>query len=291
MTILNIGSVNIDHVYRVARHPAPGETLFDEGYAVYLGGKGANMSLAACLAGAPVAHAGCIGTEGGWCRDRLAAAGVDVTDLLEVGVATGHAIIMVDTAGENIIVVHSGANRALTETQIEAAIARCKPGDWLLLQNETNLVPFAAHTARAAGMRVAYAAAPFDPVATSDVLPHADLLAVNEIEAEQLAEHLDLSVADLPVPAVLVTLGAAGASYRDASGILRTPAYEVIPVDTTGAGDTFLGYFLGGLDGGSPPESALQRAAAAAAIQITRPGAADAIPQGAEVDAFRAEHA
>lgn len=291
MTILNIGSVNIDHVYRVARHPAPGETISDLGFATYLGGKGANMSLAAAMAGASVHHAGCIGAEGHWCRDRLAAAGVDVVDLLGVEEATGHAVIMVDDAGENIIVIHSGANLELTEAQIETAIARRQPGDWLLLQNETNLVPFAARTARAAGLKVAYAAAPFDPAATSDVLPHADLLAVNQVEAEQLADHLGTPVADLPVPAVLITLGAEGALLRQGEHAQSVPAFPVTPVDTTGAGDTFLGFFLAGVDTGASFEDALRRASAASALQITRPGAADAIPAGVEVDAFLKEHA
>ena len=289
MTILNIGSVNIDHVYGVARHPAPGETISDLGFATYLGGKGANMSLAAAMGGASVCHAGCVGAEGLWCRDRLAAAGVDVADLIEVDQATGHAVIMVDEAGENIIVIHAGANRALTEAQIEAAIASCQPGDWLLLQNETNLVPFAARTARAAGLKVAYAAAPFDSDATAEVLPHADLLAVNEVEAQQLAAHLEIAIADLPVPSVLITLGAEGALLRRGNDEHRVDAFPVTPVDTTGAGDTFLGFFLAGVDTGASFEDALRRASAASALQITRPGAADAIPTGADVDAFLAE--
>ena len=284
MTILNIGSVNIDHVYRVARHPSPGETISDLGHATYLGGKGANMSLAATLAGASVRHVGCIGPEGHWCRDRLANAGIDVSGLTEVPEATGHAVIMVDEAGENIIVIHSGANRSLTETQIEGAISRSNPGDWLLLQNETNLVPFAARIAKAAGLKVAYAAAPFDPSATADVLPYTDLLAVNEVEAQQLAEHLDRPVSDVPVPSLLITLGARGAVFRAHNTEQRCDAFPVAVVDTTGAGDTYLGYFLAGISRELPIQTAMQRAAAASALQIMKPGAADAIPTAREVD-------
>ena len=284
MTILNIGSVNIDHVYRVAHHPAPGETISDLGHAVHLGGKGANMSLAAALAGADVRHVGCIGAEGHWCRDRLSAAGIDVSDLVETEQATGHAVIMVDKAGENIIVIHSGANLALTEDQIEGAIARSGPDDWLLIQNETNLVPFAAQTAKSAGMKVAYAAAPFDAEATAKVLPHTDLLAVNEVESEQLAEHLGTSVAELPVPAVLITLGARGAVFRQRGEEHRCDAFNVAVVDTTGAGDTFFGYFLASLSNDMPVHAAMHRASAASALQIMKPGAADAIPTAREVD-------
>lgn len=290
MSILCIGSINIDHVYRVTRHPAPGETLADQGYAVHLGGKGANMSLAAAAAGGSVRHVGAIGSDGEWCRARLAQAGIDVTRIETVEAATGHAIVMVDGAGENIILIHAGANRALTEPRIDAAIAAASPGDWMLLQNETNLVAYAALTGREAGLKVAYAAAPFDADAAAEVLPHVDLLALNEVEAAQLATALGTAAEALPVPAILVTRGADGATYRDHAGRIDASAFPVTPVDTTGAGDTFLGYFLAGLDSRAEPAKALRRAAAAAAIQITRSGAAEAIPTAAETDAFLAGH-
>lgn len=289
MTILCVGSINIDHVYRVPHHPAAGETIAAREYSVFLGGKGANMSLAAAAAGGDVRHVGALGDDGGWCRDRLARAGVDVSAIATVAAATGHAIINVDDAGENVIVIHAGANHALTEAHLETTISRAAPGDWLLLQNETNLVPFAARTARAAGLKVAYAAAPFDPQDAGQVLPHADLLAVNRIEAAQLAAHLGVAEGDLPVASVLVTRGSEGAVLRHADDTIEVPAFPVKPVDTTGAGDTFLGTFLARLDGGAGPDVALRTASAAAAIQITRPGAADAIPDAAEVEAFLAE--
>lgn len=294
MTILNIGSVNIDHAYRVTRHPAPGETVLDKGYLRGLGGKGANMSLAAAAAGADVRHMGAVGHDGAWCRDQMAAAGIDVTDLQIGPVETGHGLIMVDDDGENIIVVHSGANQALSMDAINAAIARAAPGDWLLLQNETNLVPEAARAARAAGLKVAYAAAPFDAEAAAKLLPLADLIAVNQVEAQQLADATGRDLDDLGVPALLVTLGAKGAVYRTTAGPdgpqrIETPAFPVTPVDTTGAGDTFFGVFLAGLDQGTDIAAALRRAAAAAALQVTRPGAGEAIPSGTEIDRFLAD--
>lgn len=288
MTILCIGSVNIDNTHRVTAHPAPGETVLDKGHLRGLGGKGANMSLAAAAAGTEVAHAGAVGADGAWCRDQLAASGIDVADLLTVEVATGHAIIMVDDAAENVIVVHSGANMALNRGQIKGAIARRSPGDWVLLQNETNLVPEAAAAGRAAGLKVAYAAAPFDADAVARVLPHTDLLAVNQVEAAQLADHLGQSIEDLNVPAILITLGSDGALYRADGEEIRTPAFQVEPVDTTGAGDTFLGIFLAGLDMGQAPAVALRRAAAAAALQVTRPGAGEAIPTLDALETFLA---
>lgn len=284
--ILGIGSINIDHAYRVASHAAPGETISDLGYLRGLGGKGANQALAASLAGADVRFVGAIGDDGIWCRDRLGAAGIDVTAIAEVEQATGHAIIMIDDAGENLIVIHGGANRSLTEYQIADAIDRASPGDWVLLQNETNLVAMAARAARNAGLKVAYAAAPFDAQTATAMIDNVDLLAVNEIEAAQLAAHLGRPIDRIDVPGLLITRGSKGASYRTAEGEVAVDAFEVTPVDTTGAGDTFLGVFLAALDAGSGSEVALTRAAAAAAIQVTRPGAADAIPDMSEIDRF-----
>ncbi|MEO1494312.1 MAG: PfkB family carbohydrate kinase, partial [Pseudomonadota bacterium] len=213
-------------------------------------------------------------------------AGIDVSGLLTVNAATGHAMILVDRAGENVIVIHAGANRALTDQQIDDAIGGASKGDWLLLQNETNLVPEAARAARKAGLKVAYAAAPFDAATASEMLGHVDLLVVNEVEAAQLSDHLAQPLDSIDVPGLLITKGAEGAMYLTADGTVAVEAFDVTPVDTTGAGDTFLGVFLAGLDADTPPQSALTLAAAAAALQVTRPGAADAIPTSAEIQQF-----
>jgi ribokinase len=289
MSIFNLGSINIDHVYRVAHLPGPGETVSDIGYAQGLGGKGVNQSLAAAAAGAKVHHIGAVGADGAWIVERLAAAGIDVSDLAVVEAATGHAVVCVDAGAENQIIIHGGANRALTLAQIDRALARAQPGDWFLAQNETNLIAEGFARAKALGLKTAYAAAPFDARATAGLIGSVDLLAVNEVEAGQLAAYLGMPAEDLPVPELLVTLGARGARYRAGDMVCEVAAFEVAPVDTTGAGDTFLGVFLAARDGGAGPEAALRRASAAAAIQVTRPGAADAIPSGTEVTAFLAE--
>ncbi|MBK0400267.1 ribokinase [Limibaculum sp. M0105] len=285
MTIVNLGSINIDHVHRVPRFPAPGETLADLAYSAGLGGKGLNQSLAAAAAGARVIHAGAVGADGVWAVERLAAAGIDTSGIATVSEATGHAVILVDPEGENQIVIHGGANRTVPAAAVEAAIAGAHHGDWFLAQNETNGTVEAAAAAKAAGLRVAYSAAPFDATACAEILPHADLLMVNEGEAISLAAHLGRAPQGV---AILVTLGARGARHIGPDGRTETPAIPVTPVDTTGAGDCFCGYFLAGLDAGLPVSRALRRAAAAAAICVTRPGAADAIPTGSEVDAFLA---
>lgn len=289
MTIFNYGSINIDHVYHVPHFPAPGETLASTSYARGLGGKGANQSVAAARAGARVVHIGAIGAGDGWVMDRLTAAGVETGAIARLDGASGHAIITVDAAGENHIVLYPGANHALPADLAAQALAAARRGDTLLIQNETAHTPGAARIAQAAGLRVMTSAAPFDAQAVAEVLPFTTTLALNEIEAEQLRTALGRAP---DVPEMLVTLGARGAELRLAGGgVLRQPAFAVDPVDTTGAGDTFAGYFAAARDAGADHAAALRLAAAAAALKVTRPGAADAIPTRAEVDAFLKGHA
>ena len=287
MTIVNLGSINVDYVYGVERIARPGETIAAKSFSRGLGGKGANQSIAAAMAGAAVRHVGAVGADGEWTVERLAAAGVDTADIARIEAATGHAIIEVDAAGENVIVIWGGANRALARDHVEDAIARAAPGDWLLLQNETSMGAEAVAAGRARGLKVCYSAAPFSAAATAALIADVDIVAVNESEAGLLADHYGGSLAAVPAAALLITRGAEGATYRTAAAEIAVPAVKPERiVDTTGAGDTFLGYFLAALDIEMPVEAALRRAAAAAALQIQKPGAADAIPTAAEVDAL-----
>lgn len=287
MTIYNLGSINIDHFYRVPHLVAPGETVAAEGYAVGLGGKGANQSVAASRAGAAVRHIGGIGPDC-WPVARLQELGVDCGFVQRLEQPTGHAIIAVDRAGENAIILHPGANRGFAPEGIAEALAGAGPADTLLIQNETAHQVMAARMARERGMRVIYSAAPFDVDAVREVLPHVTVLALNALEAEQLSDALGVDLDDLPVAEVLVTRGAQGAEWRDLRGGDRAvqPAFRVEAVDTTGAGDTFAGYFAAARDQEMTPQAALRLAAAAAAVKVTRAGTADAIPDRAEVDEF-----
>ncbi|TNJ45541.1 ribokinase [Phaeobacter sp. B1627] len=289
MAIWNLGSINVDMVYALPHMPEPGETLaatsFDQG----LGGKGANMSVAAARAGAHVCHIGAIGPEGKWTVDRLTEYGVDTRHIAQTDTPTGHAIIAVDPAGENQIILFPGANRALTDSQIGQALSAANSGDILLMQNETNMQAEAAKIGKQLGLRVAYAAAPFDANAVQAVLPFTDLLFLNEVEAAQLAGATGQAVQDLGVDDVIVTLGAKGARHFDArtNTVKDIPALSVTPVDTTGAGDTFTGYVLAALDRGLPMAQAMALAARAGALMVTRHGAADVIPDLKEVQEAR----
>lgn len=289
--ILNFGSINLDLVYRVPHLPAPGETLASLSMDRYLGGKGINQSIAAARAGATVRHVGCVGPDGDWLCARIEGMGVRTGGIARVEVPSGHALILVDAAGENQIVIVPGANHAFTEAQVAAALDGAAPGDWVLLQNETNLVAHIARAARERGLRVAYSAAPFATDAVAEVLEHVTLLALNLGEAAALERATGRRARQLGPARVLVTRGAEGATLWMEGTRYDQPGLPVRAVDTTGAGDTFLGAFLARLSGGSPDPAALRYAAAAAALQVTRQGAAEAGPDHAEVEAFLARAA
>jgi ribokinase len=286
MTIYNLGSINIDHFYRVLHLPEPGETLAASAYSTGLGGKGANQSVAASRAGAEVHHIGAIGFDGQWIIEKLQDFGIRTVHIAALDTPTAHAIINVDQAGENAIVIFSSANVMQDKVRIRGALANASKGDFCILQNETNLVRFTAELAKTRALRVVYSAAPFSAVAVEAVLPFIDMLVVNEVEAQQLSSELGLSVETLPDTEVLITRGAKGASFYAGGTTTEMSAYKVDPVDTTGAGDTYLGFFVAALDQGKSAREALRFAAAGAAIQVTRPGTADAIPDRTEVLEF-----
>ncbi|MEL7097688.1 MAG: ribokinase [Pseudomonadota bacterium] len=287
MTIWNLGSINIDRLYRVKHLPVPGETLAASEHSEGLGGKGANMSVAAARAAAHVVHVGAVGSDGRWAAERLLEYGVDTRCISEVDGPTGHAIIAVDAEGENNILLWPGANGAITDDMIGQALSQAASGDWLLMQNETSGQTHAAQMGRALGLKVAYAAAPFDAEAVRAVLPVLDLLVMNAVEAEQLSAATGQAPDALGVQLVIVTKGADGCTIYDGGVQTDFPAIPVEAVDTTGAGDTFTGYVVAGLDRGELPAQAVTRAGLAAAIMVTRVGTADVIPDLKDIEDAR----
>ena len=286
MTIWNLGSINADHVYAVPHIAAPGETLAATDLSHGLGGKGANMSVAAARAGAAVAHLGAVGADGGWMVERLEGYGVSCSHVQHREGVSGHAIIAVDAGAENAITLWPGANREIDLDAVKQALEEAAPGDVFVTQNETNGQLEAARIARARGLTIAYAAAPFEAEAVRAVLPELDLLVLNEIEARQLSEALGSPVESLGVPDIVVTLGPRGCDWIETSTGTRhhVDAPKVEALDTTGAGDTFTGYLLAGLSEGLPMPRALELATRAGALKVGRRGAADAIPTREEVD-------
>lgn len=286
MSIWNLGSINADFVFSVPHIPVPGETLSSSDRKMFLGGKGANMSVAAARAAARVHHIGCVGDDGHWAVERLLEYGVDTRYTREIEVPTTQAMIFVEPGGENAIVLAPGANTEIPQALVQEALTEAQTEDWLLIQNETNLQRTAAKLGHDLGLRIAYAAAPFDVDRVSAVLPYLDFLILNQIEAKQLQAATGLGLDDLDVEDVIVTLGSDGADWYSDAGCQHFEAVHVDPVDTTGAGDTFTGYVLACIDRGMPMGQAIRMAMRAGALMVTRHGTADVIPDLAEVQAF-----
>lgn len=289
MKILNFGSLNIDYVYRVSGIVRPGETISSKSFDIFAGGKGANQSLALAKAGADVSHAGKIGGEGKWMAERLAAAGVNVDGIEITDDRTGHAIIQVDDSGENAIFLFPGTNMQIGRDHIGSVLASMGGGDILLLQNEINDIPHIINAAHDKGMTVCLNPAPFDDGVPGYPLDRVGILILNETEGRGLTgrDGNEDILAELatrcPDCLIVLTLGAAGVMCTGAGEALTVPAEKVDAVDTTAAGDTFIGYFLALHSEGRPLEECLKTACKAAAICVTRPGATDSIPERDEV--------
>ncbi|MBN2050352.1 MAG: ribokinase [Spirochaetales bacterium] len=292
MRILNFGSLNIDYVYEVDHFVKPGETLSSLSYSRNTGGKGLNQSVALARAGAEVYHAGKVGDEGVFLKDYLAESGVHVEHIFVTPVPTGHAFIQVEKTGENAIVLYGGANRAVGSQDIDQVLYRFEAGDCLLLQNEISSMEELMEKAYRRGMEIFFNPAPMDEQVLSYPLDKVGWFIVNELEGSILSgaqEPEDIPrafMAKYPESRLVLTLGSRGAVYADRNTTIEMPACRVRAVDTTAAGDTFIGYFLASLTGGAEVRSALETAVQAAALCVTRPGAADSIPTAAEVAAF-----
>lgn len=292
MRVLSFGSLNIDYVYEVPRFVGGGETLSALSLSRFSGGKGLNQSVALARAGLEVRHAGAVGRDGLFLLEELRAAGAD-TGYVEVleGVSTGHAVIQRTPAGENCILLYGGANRRITREHIDRVLSDFGPGDALVLQNEISELPYLAEQAKKRDMIVALNPSPMEEGLLS-LLPSAGYLILNEIEASQLLRGLGKPVPEagealaeaLPSSAAIVlTLGPQGSLCAAGGRLIRQAAVPVRPVDTTAAGDAYTGFFLAGALGGRGMEWAMEYASAAAAIAVTRPGAAPSIPSREEV--------
>lgn len=291
MQIVNIGSLNIDYTYQVDAFVQPGETKAALSLDVHCGGKGLNQSIALARAGVAVCHAGLVGEDGAFLVERLRQEGVGTRWVQVVEQRTGHAIIQVDQAGQNCILLYPGTNHGLTEEYLDQVLQSVGPQDLVLLQNETNLVGSILQKAAQRGIPVALNAAPMDEAIRSAPLELVRWLLVNETEGAALSGQsepqamLDALRHRFPQTAVVLTLGEQGSAYDGEEGRFFCPAQRVDVVDTTAAGDTFTGFFLRAVLAGARPLQALEEATAASALAVTRPGAADSIPSWEEVRA------
>lgn len=288
--ILNVGSLNIDYVYQVPHFVQPGETLSSTGYARHPGGKGLNQSVALARAGAEVHHVGHVGADGAWLVDFLKSEGAGTSHLTEVDGPTGHAIIQVNAEGQNCILIEGGANRRVTVADAAKAVEALGfvAGDYMLLQNETSAVRELIALGAERGLKVVFNPAPMDKSIREIDLRAVEVLVVNEVEAAELvgaASYDDYEALlamlkqSFPTTSVLLTLGSRGSVYSGVDGIHHfEPAQKVVAVDTTAAGDTFIGYFLAKLAAGATIPEAMQLATRASAICVSKAGAAPSIP-------------
>jgi ribokinase len=296
--VVVFGSLNMDLVARVPRMPEPGETLTGHGFLANPGGKGANQAVACARQGARVEMVGRVGDDafGSQLRASLDAQGVDSRGVAAAaGEGTGVAMIMVNDDAQNCIAVMPGANARVDESDAQALRPRLQDAAMLLLQFEVPLpaVVRAAAVAREAGCRVLLNPAPAQ--ALPDALwPLIDILVVNETEARMLAGMPHVTRANAPQAArllmqrgpheVIITLGEHGVVCAGADGVQGYDAVRVQPVDTTAAGDTFIGALAALLVEGRGMPAAVRHAIRAAAICVTRPGAQASMPSREEVE-------
>ena len=296
MRILCFGSLNIDHTYRLSHFPLPGETMSADSYQTYCGGKGLNQSVALVKTGAEVFHAGQIGENGTMLTDFLRECGVDTRFVRTDATPTGHAIIQVEAGGQNCIILYEGANKTLTEEFVDSVLAEFSEGDALVLQNEINQMPYIMRSAKARGMKIFFNPAPFTPEVYTYPLKTVDFLVVNETEAMGLTETdspeaaIEALTKKSPCETVIVTLGSAGSCAVVGGCVHYCGRYKVKAVDTTAAGDTYMGYLVSEIMRGTAPQAAMKTSAKAAAIAVSRYGAGASVPSAAEVAAAELDY-
>lgn len=289
MKILNIGSLNYDYVYSVRHILQPGETISSTNMQVFCGGKGLNQSVSLARAGETVYHAGMVGEEGQLLLETCKENGIDVSYIKEISGKSGHTIIQVDENAQNCILLYGGSNRSLTKEFIDDVLSNFEEGDWLLLQNEVNLLSYIIDKAYVKGLKIALNPSPFDVAVKECDLSKVHLFLLNEVEGEQITGHsnkdtiLDSLMDSFKESRVILTLGSEGVCYCDKNIRCSHGIYKVNAVDTTAAGDTFTGYFIHCLIQNKPIEEALQISSKASAIAVSKPGATASIPYMKEV--------
>ena len=298
MKVLCFGSLNIDYTYKVDHFVKKGETLSSESLKVFSGEKGLNQSIALAKAGADIWHAGAIGSDGIFLVKELEKAGVN-TEYITVleNVRTGNAIIQNDKEGDNCIILYGGANHAITKEQVNSVLEHFHSGDFLVLQNEINELPYIMEQAHKKDMKIVLNPSPMNDRIFELPLAYVNYFVLNEIEAGQL---LDMEIKEgfdgkelskkllerFPEAAIVLTLGSDGSVYLDKQNRVCQSAFRVKTVDTTAAGDTFTGFFIGGILKKLSVGDAMEMASKAAAIAVSRAGAAPSIPLWKEAESF-----
>lgn len=296
-SVLVVGSLNMDLVAQVQGMPRIGETIIGHSFDMMMGGKGANQAVAAARLGSKVAMIGCFGSDafGDTMRAMLSREQIDTDGIRKAeNVSSGTAVIVVDQEGDNSIIVVPGANSQLKTEDVDRHLELFEACDVVVLQMEIppDVVLHSIETAKKLGKTVILNLAPMRPLPAA-ALANVDYLIVNEVEAEELTgislpafESLAAGLDALPCKHVVLTLGADGAAHICDGQIDRFPAYRVKAVDTTGAGDSFVGAFASRLARGEAIDEAFGYAIKVAAITVTKLGAQAALPTEEETGQF-----
>lgn len=294
--ILNYGSLNIDKVYTVDHIVKPGETIASSGFSIHAGGKGENQSAALGKAGMNVFHAGKIGNDGLFLLDLLKKCSVKTDYVTTSAQYTGQAIIQVADSGQNSIFLLGGGNNENSREEIDTVLQNFTAGDFLILQNEINNVDYLIEQGKSKGMIICFNPSPFTNDVTTFNLSAVDMFFVNEVEACQiLGESMDDSIKNdyliilqklsnlFSDAQIILTVGKQGAYYSDGKTTLHQPIIQTKVVDTTAAGDTFMGYFIVSSIKGLSKEKCLYNATLASSISVSKLGALESIPFAGEV--------
>ncbi len=293
MKIICFGSLNIDNVYFLEDFVRPGETILSKTYMKFCGGKGLNQSIALAKAGLDVYHAGMIGKDGIMLKNKLEECGVSTSYIDIIKENSGHAIIQVNSKSENSIILYSGANHQITDDYIEKVFKIAEHGDYLVLQNEINNISKIITHASELGLKIFFNPAPMHKNVFGYPLYKVDCFIINEIEGKELTgksepdDILSSMILKYPDAFIVLTLGSKGVIYKDKSKQIKVPAIKVKPVDTTAAGDTFIGFFIAEISRGTDIETCLKTACKAASICVTKAGAADSIPYMRELESVQ----
>lgn len=293
-----VGSLNMDLTVNTAVFPQKGQTVTGNGFMTTAGGKGANQAVACARSGANVYMVGCVGQAfGGELLSSLAGYGVDTSYVRKAqGVSSGIAVILVHD-GDNRIILDRGANGCVTKELVDEAFATARAGDYLVVQLEVNsdAVEYALRAAKTKGMVTVLNPAPAAPL-NDNVLAACDYFTPNQTEAqfytgvfpqdEASAKTCSQALAQKGVKNVIITMGEQGSAGVCGGEFVKVAAFPVKAVDTTAAGDTYLGAFVAMLAEGESVPSAMRFASAASALAVTRRGAQISIPSRKETEAF-----
>ncbi len=291
MKVLNYGSLNIDYVYEVDHFTRAGETQSSTSLEIYSGGKGLNQSIALAKSGVKVWHAGVVGAkDSDMLLNQLEETGINTDLIRKKEGQSGHAIIQKIQNGQNCILIHGGSNQNITKADVDETLLQFEEGDYILLQNEINQIAYIMESAHEKGMKIIFNPSPLNEKIKTYPLQYVDYFMLNEVEAQDLcgSSGTDKELSEkltkiFPDAKIVLTLGEKGSIYKDKEQQIFQPIVHVVAVDTTAAGDTFTGFFIGSIISGKKEEEAMKIAAKASAISVTRSGAGVSIPSMEEV--------